>query len=61
MLHYYIFILYVIVLQSVSVIKINQKYFGQEILHYLPISFNRKNLLLALTLDLNQMYLILVI
>ena len=60
-LHDYIFILDVIILQSISVVQINKKDFSQEVLNYLSVPFNREDFLLAFTFDLNQMNFILVI
>lgn len=60
-LHHYAFVFDVVVLQSVGVVEIDEEHFGQEVLHHLPVTLHRENTFLSLTLNLNQVDLILVV
>lgn len=60
--HNYALVFDMVVLQSVSVVKVDEEYFGEEILNNLPIAFNWENSLFrCLSFDFSQMNLILIV
>lgn len=62
MFHNYAFILNMVVLQPVSVVKVNKEYFSKEELNNLPITLNWEDSLFGcFSFDLSEVYLILII